>query len=157
MTINYIFFIMLYLNDHKSSEDLFDFCPENKRLFLWTCNWKQIFLCISQTLCDVKKRMPWNVTALNVAYQIKLFWRKVKHCSITLVSSCTNIWWILTCILYSKEHVNSINYCNCEVMRFYLGPLQQVLLFLQGIVQSFLWSETNPAESSVETSFFILI
>lgn len=56
-----------------------------------------------------------------------------------------------------KDHVNSINYWNSEVMRFYLGPLQQVLLFLQGIVQSFLWSETNPAESSVETSFFILI
>lgn len=72
------FFIMLYLNDHKSSEDLFDFCPANKRLFLWTCNWKKIFLCISQTLCDVKKRMPWNVTALKCGIPNQTILRKSK-------------------------------------------------------------------------------
>lgn len=42
-------------------------------------------------------------------------------------------------------------------MRFYLGSLQQVALFLYSIVQSFLWSKVDPAESFMEAGFFFLV
>lgn len=43
-----------------------------------------------------------------------------------------------------------------DITSFYLGSLQHVWLFLQRVVQSFLWGEPDPAEPSVEARFLIL-